>query len=88
MHKPMRPIRISARDRRNAAMHEAGHIVVARLFSIEVAHAYIYISDEVSDILCDKTWLGHTVFNARDLRSANRRQRAMFGVAGAVADRG
>ena len=69
-------------------MHEAGHVVIARLLSIQVGFAYIcpVEADEESNILNNKTWLGHTLVNARDLQRANRRERAMFGVAGAVAE--
>jgi hypothetical protein len=88
MRKPFTRIRWWARDRRMAAVHEAGHVVIARMLSIGVGYAYIcpVEADEESNILNNKTWLGHTLSNPRDLQRANRRQRAMFGVAGAVAE--
>ena len=82
MRKPMSPIRIWARDRRLAAVHEAGHVVIARMFSIN-ADAYIRPVLGNVDVECEKTWIGQTLYNRRDLRS--RRKNAMFGVAGAVA---
>ena len=88
MRKPINLIRTWARDRRMCAMHEAGHVVIARMLSVKVGYAYIYPveADEESNILNNKTWLGQTFVNPRDLQRANRRERAMFGVAGAVAE--
>jgi hypothetical protein len=88
MRKPFTQIRSWARDRRMSAMHEAGHVVIARMLSIEVEYAYIYSveADEESNLLYEKTWLGRTRPNWHDVLGADRLQRAMFGVAGAVAE--
>jgi hypothetical protein len=52
------------------------------MFSIN-ADAYIRPVLGNVDVECEKTWIGQTLYNRRDLRS--RRKNAMFGVAGAVA---
>ena len=82
MRKPFTQIRWWARDRRLAAVHEAGHVVIARMFSIK-ADAYIRPVLGNVDVLYESMWIGQTLYNRRDLRS--RREHAMFGVAGAVA---
>jgi hypothetical protein len=55
------PIRVVARDRRRAAVHEAGHLVIARMLSID-ANAYIYyaVENEDFDLVAEKTWHGQT----------------------------
>jgi hypothetical protein len=79
----MNPIRIFAQDRRLAAIHEAGHVVIANMLSINVAFAYIYEPHNHADPQFQKTWAGRTYCN---LKKADPRQRRMIGVAGAVAE--
>ena len=49
--------RINARDRRRAAAHEAGHIVIAQHFGVEVLGAAIWPVDR-DDPLLEATWSG------------------------------
>lgn len=78
------PIRLWARDRRLAAVHEAGHAVIERVLGVPVGLAYVYLTpDRDLDPLCCRTWLGRTHYASK---LANSRQRAMIAVAGAVAE--
>jgi hypothetical protein len=53
---PMNPKRILARERRSAAIHEAGHVVIARRLGFELLSAWIAPHDgEEPD---DRTWIG------------------------------
>ena len=79
----MKPVRRFARDRRLAAIHEAGHIAIANMLSINVGYAYIYVPHSHTDLRSQKTWVGTTYCN---LQTADSRQRRMIGVAGAVAE--
>jgi len=83
MSKP--PARKIARDRLCAALHEAGHVVVARYVGVTVGKAYIYPVPEIwDDRLSQKTWLGDTKMYP-DFDNPSPQQLAMVGVAGAVA---
>jgi hypothetical protein len=79
----MTPVQISAWDRRNAAIHEAGHIVMARRLGLSDTCGVIFHLDDDAPLL-DKTWGGRTalVFMTR-LTSVERQ---MVAVAGAVAE--
>jgi hypothetical protein len=78
------PIRVVARDRRSAAVHEAGHLVIARMLSIKAqAHIYYKVENEDFDLLAEKTWSGQT---CTPNESPDRRERSMIAVAGAVAE--
>jgi hypothetical protein len=68
------PIRLWARDRRLAAVHEAGHAVIERVLGVPVGLAYVYLTpDRDLDPLCCRTWLGRTHYASK---LANSRQRA------------
>jgi hypothetical protein len=74
--------RIAARDRRNAAVHEAGHIVVARWARAGVASAWIIQNDGLA--ADEKAWAGRVqIISVSDV---NPHRRRMIGVAGAVAE--
>ena len=74
--------RVSARDRRDAAMHEAGHIVMARLFGLRDVFGHIYPRWEVGPN--ETSWSGETNYQAmRQLRPLERR---MIAFAGAIAE--
>jgi hypothetical protein len=78
------PIRLWARDRRMAAIHEAGHVVIAKMLRVPVGPAYVYLTTgRRLDPLCHKTWRGKTHCG---YQRAKKRQRLMIGVAGAVAE--
>jgi len=52
----MNPRRTLARDRRPAAIHEAGHVVVARQLGIEISSAWIAPND--GGLPDERTWIG------------------------------
>lgn len=70
--------RIRARERRLAAVREAGHVIVARRAGLEVVSAWI--APEAGG----RTWIGQIQF--RSMRWAEEHVRRMVGVAGSVAD--
>src|SRR5688572_4848564 len=57
--------RICARDRRLAAVHEAGHLVIARHFRLITASARIFPTGATSDL--EKLWVGNFRYSARML---------------------
>jgi hypothetical protein len=59
MCKSMTLNQIWAHDRRKAGVHEAGHVVIARMLNIN-AHAFIYYVFDNNNPLYEKTWLGQT----------------------------
>jgi hypothetical protein len=76
--------RKEARDRRDAAVHEAGHVVVARHVGVTVVRAYIYpVPDALDDYLNRTMWNGDTVLARFD--NASPEQLAKIAVAGAIA---
>lgn len=72
--------RIAARDRRHAAIHEAGHVVMARHVGIECRGCSIVPSPPDDDL--GKLWTGKTHFVSKPDDNAMR----MIAVAGAVAE--
>jgi hypothetical protein len=76
--------RIKARDRRQAAVHEAGHYVVAWHFRIPVS-TWITPND-TSDPRATRTWLGRAQIQLVGKRRLSAIRQAMIGVAGAVAE--
>jgi hypothetical protein len=76
----MTPKGISARDRRMAAVHEAGHIVIARALGFEVWSAWI--GPNTGEVV-ERTWIGHV--RIAGLENADDVSRRMVGVAGSVA---
>jgi hypothetical protein len=84
LKKPMLSLkRIIAMDRRKAAIHEAGHVVLARHLGELGAYARLERTF-APDVACEKQWAGHTEFNLNKLCS--RRAKIMIAVAGAVAE--
>jgi hypothetical protein len=78
----MNPKRILARERRSAAIHEAGHVVIARRLGFELLSAWIVPHDgEEPD---DRTWIGRVQIGRP--HEASEYDRRMLGVAGAVAE--
>jgi hypothetical protein len=78
----MNPKRILARERRSAAIHEAGHVVVARRLGFDLLSAWITPHDgEEED---DKTWIGRVQIGRP--HEASEHDRRMLGVAGSVAE--
>jgi hypothetical protein len=72
----------AARDRRMAAIHEAGHMVAARRRRVE-AYAIIWPNDTGDPFI--KTWLGRAAFG-RGVDRASDGTHRFIGVAGAVAE--
>jgi hypothetical protein len=69
---PLSPRRISARDRRRAAVHEAGHLVMARHLGIVNLGAEIH-KIQPRDIY-EKEWIGsfrHSTFQIPECLSGN-----------------
>lgn len=75
--------RIEAIDRRRAAIHEAGHLVVAASFGHYPSSAWIARAD-VADLKNERLWHGRVQFLTLDRLDAL--QRRMVGCAGAVAE--
>ena len=76
--------RTMARDRRMAAIHEAGHVVISRRAGLLVESAWIEPTD--NPVWPDeKTWIGHTRLGS-SLTKCAPHERRMIGVAGAVAE--
>jgi hypothetical protein len=73
--------KIGARDRRCAAVHEAGHAVVARHFGCEIVSAWIVPADNPGPD--EKTWIGRIQIMQAPADPLARR---MIGVAGEVAE--
>jgi hypothetical protein len=74
--------RIYARDRRIAAVHEAGHIVIARAVGIEVWSARIGPNTREA---VERTWIGQVGIPISDLEKVDDVSRRMVGVAGSLA---
>jgi hypothetical protein len=76
-------VRQFVRDRRTAAVHEAGHVVIAKMLRVP-AWAYICFNPETDfDFRTERIWYGRT-FCFGD--TATEDQLRMIGVAGAVAE--
>ena len=79
--------RIEAKDRRCAAVHEAGHITMARHIGLLGAHASLQ-RIQSTNLLYEKSWIGQTRYLApeRTGTTLSSRNRVMFAVAGTVAE--
>lgn len=77
------PARIEAWDRRKAAVHEAGHVVVARHLGMYASHAILWKNQRPA--ADDKLWLGRAFIGPR-MESLAPDQVRMIAVAGAVAE--
>jgi hypothetical protein len=74
--------RTFAGDRRITAVHEAGHLVIARRLGLEVVSAWIMPNDAAPPD--ERTWIGRVqIFR---LGEKGERARRMVGVAGSVAE--
>lgn len=76
-----------AQDRRYAAVHEAGHYVVAAYFGVPDLSAWIYRSDASPDDIERKGWLGHFRYPRNAMARLSRRRRAAVALAGWAAER-
>ena len=79
-----RRIWLGIHDRRQAAVHEAGHIVVGKLLGLGSTTGYIFLNFAPEP--GEKLWLGKCHYDARKLLRLSRLKRRMFAVAGAVAE--
>ena len=78
------PARVMAWDRRRAAIHEAGHLVMARHLGMHDVCAVIFPRpDAAAD---ENTWGGRFGFFSNKAASFSLRKRAMLHVAGCVAE--
>jgi len=86
MFKPLSGKRLSARDRRHAAIHEAGHVTMARHVGLNAVSAWL---EEIRDPgKHDKLWIGHTEYLPPSFlnKKISRKKIVMYAVAGAVAE--
>jgi hypothetical protein len=77
-------VKQAAWDRRMAAIHEAGHVVVARSLGIPVASSWIAPNDNHGD-QWEKSWTGRTQLGPMQSK-CSKRQGRLIGVAGAIAE--
>ncbi len=80
------PRRLEALERRVAAVHEAGHFVVARHLGLRSAAAWLSRRTDVADPLADKLWVGYASHSSAARHRLSTRRAMMYGVAGAVAE--
>jgi hypothetical protein len=78
---PGSPTRVIARDRRLAAVHEAGHVVVAARFGLHPDAAWIRRAESPPE---QRAWIGRVKF--ADLGLLSALERRMLGCAGAMAE--
>jgi hypothetical protein len=78
-----RPTRINAYDRRIAAIHEAGHALMAVHLGY-TADAWIHATETAAP-LEEKTWVGHMIIRSRPVKR-NHPHTRMVAVAGMVAE--
>lgn len=77
-------LRIAVMDRRNVAMHEAGHLIIGRFLDMPVTHSWIFpVRNPGPD---DRTWGGSTRYCLATLQGKSAVERRMFAVAGSVAE--
>jgi hypothetical protein len=79
--RPESPARIIARDRRLAAVHEAGHVVVAARFGLHPDTAWIRRAKSPAE---QPAWIGRVQFV--DVGVLSALERRMLGCAGAMAE--
>jgi hypothetical protein len=78
-------LRIQAYDRRLAAVHEAGHFVVASHYGLRPSR--VWIGPSPGNLISEKTWIGQTCFDHwEQLYMLRPKHRAMIGIAGAIAE--
>jgi len=82
--KPINMPRLLARDRRTSAMHEAGHVTIARHFRVP-AFGWRYY-DAARDPLESSNWGGAECFASWRYSMLTPGRRAMLAVAGLVAE--
>lgn len=88
--------RVEAIDRRIAAIHEAGHVVMGRHVGLSIVSAWLEKTPNPQDWHADKLWIGHTRFLKHRLskksparllkRTISKRETAMIAIAGAIAE--
>lgn len=84
----LKPGRVAARDRRYAAIHEAGHVVIGRHIGLRGVRAWLEKTSN-PEPLFDKFWIGKTQYIKPSAlgETMSRKKLALFAVAGAVAER-
>jgi hypothetical protein len=82
------PQRIAAKDRRVSAIHEAGHVTMARHIGLQCVSASLQKVSGQVDLIEQKLWVGQTRYLRPEAlgKKLSYRKRAMFAVAGAVAE--
>jgi hypothetical protein len=76
------PARVEALERRGAAIHEAGHVVIARHVGADVLRASIFRNPDVTPD--EVTWVGQATAGGPHV---SRSHMTMIGVAGAISER-
>jgi hypothetical protein len=85
IERPLSQARIQARDRRRAAMHEAGHFAIAVHLGLHDVSAWIHQTG-IEDVMQGKSWVGHTQYPSGGFTLMSAQRRRMIGVAGFVAE--
>src|ERR1019366_2958565 len=88
MHKPLTREHISEIERRRAAIHEAGHVVMARHIGLTNVSAWLEEMPDSADDIYEKLWIGHTTYLKSGIigKKLSDKKLAMFAVAGAVSE--
>jgi hypothetical protein len=77
-------VRTLATDRRHAAVHEAGHFVVAGWAGVRQVGAWIGRS-ATTDFRNNRSWVGQMLWSEKHMDRLSERRRMMVAVAGAFA---
>jgi hypothetical protein len=81
MYTPVQKHRIIARDRRTAAVHEAGHAVIAMHLGAQVQSVHIR-KNRTADLWSEKSYVGQATYS----EPPDFEQRRLIAVAGMVAE--
>jgi hypothetical protein len=78
--------RVFAMDRRMAAIHEGGHLVIARMLKLPVLDAWIAPTTNNYPWGINRTWTGQVVLGPFIKKKYTKSKKRLIGVAGVVAE--
>ena len=78
--------RIEAHDRRTVAAHEAGHIVTARHFGVQIPDARVWRKTSIGTAATGSMWTGEVRFIIADVERLLFGQRRLIACAGIAAE--